>query len=330
MAKLIWREIKTRKKPVKKTASVKIKKAAPVKKKASEKKARRHASKPKKTVASRKPVKKVKRTAIRKTAKKSPRIAPKKAPAQKTKPSVIPVVMTDIEKIVAQVSAGQEEESLIEGSKFNIGVDHNAHALASKDIPLEYGKNSVHLLVVDPKFAFTYWEVCQDDIWEATKQLGNHAKLTLRFYDITRTNNPDTSSFWDVEVFDRLGNWYLKLEHPDQRICLDVGMKNQAGEFYRFARSNVMKLPSQSLARPGPIKWMIVTPSGEKLISDIEEYTDADMELLKKILGPYFFDLLMRGRFASLAGSSIEAIFFDVSSLKMGESPSGNPPWGTP
>lgn len=271
-----------------------------------------------------------------KAAKKAGRSTlPKKAvPARKEgavsrrlPPPDLATATGEYEEIVAHIAEGRLEEGRIKESKFDIGVPRNAHAVPSQEIPLEYGKNQVTLLVVDPRFAFTYWEVRQDAFNKSSHRLGHNAKLTLRFYDITNTRDPETSPSWDVEVFDRLGNWYLRLEHPEQRLCLDIGMKGVSGEFLSFARSNVMRLPSASLAAPGPIKWMVVSPAGDKLISDAEEYTDADLALLKKILGPYFFDLLMRGRFASIAGSSIEAIFYDVSALRAGESPSSRLPW---
>lgn len=254
------------------------------------------------------------------------------APRSKTVPRPPKMDLPDLvtatmgfEEIVSQVSEGYAEEVKVEGAKFDIGVAHNAHAMPSQDIPYEYGKTHVTLLIVDPRFVFTYWEVRADALSEAQHKMGSAAKLTLRFYDITHTQDPGSAPSWDVEVFDRLGNWYLKLGRPEQRLCLDIGMKSPTGEFWRLARSNVMRLPPASLAAPGPIKWMVVTPGGETLISDAEEYTEADLTLLKKILGPYFFDLLMRGRFASIAGSSLEAIFYDVEALRLGQPPGESP-----
>lgn len=263
------------------------------------------------------------RGAIRKGAQRGIGPAAFEKPARM--PDDLVTAAMGLEEIVAQVSEGHPEEASIKKSKFDIGVVHNAQAMPAQEIPLEYGKNQVMILVVDPSFVFTYWEVRHDTLAEAQHRLGPGSKLTLRFYDITHTGNPDTSPCWDVEVFDRLGNWYLRLTRPEQRLCMDIGIRSPSGEFWRFARSNVMRLPQQSLAAPGPIKWMVVTPSGETLISDVEDYTDADLSLLKKILGPYFFDLLMRGRFASLAGSSLEAIFYDVEALRLGQPPGASP-----
>ena len=319
---------KPAKKNTKAPARTAVRKAAP--KKAFAKKAKRVRAVPKKPT--KKPAKKAapKKSAPKKTTPK--KAAPKKMPAAQRKPvptaippSEIATAALGFEEIVAQVSEGQAEEAGIAGSKFDIGVPHNAHAMPSRDIPHEYGKDCVMLLVVDPRFAFTYWEVRHDTMMEAQNRFSHQGKLTLRFYDITHEHNPDRAPWWDVEVFDRLGNWYLKLERPEQKICLDIGLKSPTGEFRRFARSNVMRLPPQSLAAPGPIKWMVVTPAGETLVSDSDDYTEAVMALLKKILGPYFFDLLMRGRFASIAGSSLEAIFYDVEALRVGPPPGESP-----
>lgn len=243
--------------------------------------------------------------------------APKPKVAIKKRPKVAEA--WSLEELISKVSqeVRPQEERRIEESKFDIGVPRNGGAKPSYEIPFEYNVDRAVVLTVDPRFVFTYWEVRHQSMHDATARLGPSAKLTLRFYDISATGDPDSSPSWDVEVFDRMGNWYLRLDFPEQLLCLDVGMKNEFGAFHRIARSNLIKLPRQALASPGPLKWMVVSPDGQKVITDVEEYTDADLELLRKILGPYFFDLLMRGQFASIAGSSLEAIFQEVAIFRM-------------
>lgn len=338
------KKVKAGKKVSKKAkARVKGKKKAVKKKTAKKKTAKKKAKKAVKKVA-RKPVTaRPKRAAAKKPDSAAPfatKVSKIRRPVPKmalgTRKRVLPVTevarMTepgDIEKILSQISDATPDAHAARETKFDIGVKHNGMAFPEEELPSEYGKDRVVLLVVDPSFVFTYWEVCNESFAEATRHVGHDGKLTLRFYDVSTTYSPEKSNYWDVEIFDRLGNWYLKLTHPEQNLCLDIGVKNGQGHFYRIARSNLVKLPQQSLAKPGPIKWMVVTPSGEKSISDIEEYTDADLALLKKILGPYFYDLLMRGRLASIAGSSVEAVFLQVDQLKEGASPSGTTPWTT-
>ncbi len=232
-----------------------------------------------------------------------------------------------LENLVALVSeeSQREHERIIEQSKFDLGVQHERRGGVA-ELPGEYGKDRVILLVVDPRFVFTYWEVTPGAMDEAARHLGAHPKLTLRFYDTTSGTPPERSPSWDIEVFDRLGNWYLRLETPEQTLVIDVGLKDARGQFRTISRSNYMKLPRPTLAPPGPIMWMVVGPDGEKVITSVEDYTEADLALLKRILGPYFFGLLMRGDFSSILGSSMEAVFQDVALLKHpGILPSSSP-----
>lgn len=269
----------------------------------------------------------------KKVAKKATKTTPKKAttPRKKvvkaakrvgvSKRRLVHVTkVSSLEELISKVKAEEiphHEERRIEESKFDIGVPHNGRAVPAYDIPLEYNFDRAVVLTVDPRLVFAYWEVRQQSIYDAMGKVGPHSKLTLRFYDISATGDPSNSPSWDVEVFDRLGNWYLRLDYPEQILCLDVGLKNEYGVFHCVARSNIIKIPRHSLASPGPLKWMVVSPDGQKIITDVEEYTEADLQLLRKILGPHFFDLLMKGQFASIAGSSLEAVFQEISSLRV-------------
>ncbi len=227
-----------------------------------------------------------------------------------------------LENLITNVSeeSQQEHERVVEEAKYDLGVQHE-EVFRQPEIPYQYGLDRVILLVVEPRFVFTYWEVTEESLAEAANHVGSQPKLTLRFYDTTGGTQPEQSPNWDIEVFDRLGNWYLRLEHPEQTLVIDVGLKDEAGRFCAITRSNYMTVPRDSLAAPGPIKWMVVGPNGEKVITDVEEYTDEDLELLKRILGPHFYGLMMRGEFSSIVGSSMEAVFQDIASLKHPEMP---------
>ena len=194
-------------------------------------------------------------------------------------------------------------------SKFQLGPKQNAGEFQAHNLPFEYGHNRIVLLVIDPKFAFVYWEVNIDKMREALSHVGGDGKLTLRFRNL-RDNHS-----WDVSIYERVGNWYLRLERPEHHLIVEIGMKNSRGDFYTIATSNTMRLPRATLTGPGPIKWLLVSPSGEKILTEVEEYTDADIELLKKILGPYFFDLFKRGRFATITGSSAENVFMTLEDI---------------
>jgi len=277
------------KKSTKKTVKRGVKKAVKVKK----------VKKPKSTLV-------WKRTKSGRPKSATPKRTVKKAVAKKkrTSPVVSKPLLTQHE--IPVINGG---EIKVSESKFHLGVSENAGEFQAHNLPFDYGHNRVILLVVDPKFVFVYWEVQNDKMREAINNIGPNAKLTLRF------RNLDSGRSWDISIYERVGNWYLKLDHPGQNLTLTIGMKNDRGDFFQIASSGTMRLPRMGLAPKSPIKWMLVSPTGEKVITEIEEYTDADLELLKKIMGPYFFDLLKRERFAGISGSSAENIFMNLEEI---------------
>lgn len=240
----------------------------------------------------------------------------KQSSARNRKKVTVAAELTPAEGWSASGGNQRTIEQVVEQSKFQLGPKKDAGPdyrqageFQAHNLPFEYGLNRIILLVVDPKFVFVYWEVQTDKMHKAISHIGNDAKLTLRFKEL------GTNTSWDVGVYERVGNWYLRLDRPEQNLAVEIGMKNDRGDFWPIASSNIMKLPRTGLARPGPIKWMLVSPTGEKVLTEVEEYTEADYELLKKILGPYFFDLLKRGRFAGVTGSSAENIFTQISEI---------------
>lgn len=238
--------------------------------------------------------------------KRSRRGRPKKTETKKKQASTTKTAGRQDERINANGG-----ELQVEQSKFQLGPRQNAGEFQAHNLPFEYGQNRIILLTIDPKFAFVYWEVRPEKMQEALSSIGQNSKLALRFCNITNNHT------WDISIYERVGNWYLKLDHPEQHLIVEIGMKNDRGDFYSIASSNTMRFPRIGLAGRGPVKWMLVSPSGEKVVTEIEDYTDADLELLKKILGPYFYDLFRRGKFSTVTGSSAENIFMNVEDVQL-------------
>lgn len=293
------------------------------------------ALKKKKKTTARKPARKASKATKRSPAKKAQtkKAQPKKrtVPIKRRGPARVTELerSTYFENLVAQLSEEtyHEHERIVEEAKFDLGVPHD-EGIQAQEIPYEYGLDRVVLLVIDPTFVFSYWEITQSSLDEASKHVGADPKLTLRFYDTSDGETPGSCPSWDIEVFDRVGNWYLRLERPDQTLVIDIGLKDGEGRYCAVTRSNYMKTPRPSIAQPGPTTWMTVGPDGEKVVTSVEEYTDEDRELLKRILGPHFYGLLVKGQFSSVVGSSMEAVFQDISLLKHPELTPASSPMG--
>lgn len=187
--------------------------------------------------------------------------------------------------------------------------------LASADIEEDTTLDSIILLTIEPHFAFAYWNISSTTMEEVAKHVGPESRLVLRLYDVSDGNAPDSASYTDIEVFDRLGNWYIKLDYPEQALAVDIGLKDNTGRYCTISRTFAVKLPPPTA---GTSSWESID---EIPLLDATGELDGEPQvanhaLLKQILGPHFYSLLLSGNFESIIGSSAEAVFQDISSLK--------------
>src|SRR5579884_1306810 len=109
-------------------------------------------------------------------------------------------------------------------------------------IPMEYGIDQVVALVRDPWWIFSYWEVTPGRMSETQRKLADpESRLALRIYDTSERT--DLTHFWDIEIYHRVGNWYVDVGKPDRNYLIDVGLKSRSGEFATIARSNSAHTP---------------------------------------------------------------------------------------
>lgn len=138
------------------------------------------------------------------------------------------------------------------------------------EIPKEYQENRIVLLVRDPEWVHAYWEVTPDALGEANRRLADpEAHLTLRIYDMTEWK--DLTYFWDIEIYQRIGNWYLHVGRPDRTYLTDVGMKSRTGAFATIARSNPGHTPPSAPSSRFDEEWWTVEWDQEIVIAPFDE-----------------------------------------------------------
>lgn len=225
---------------------------------------------------------------------------------------------TDFENLISTVSTNKHSPIPNLNHENGIATSHTFQELTAKADDVPSPSDTLTLLIVEPYFVFTCWDISDASMMAATDAIGQRAKLTLRYYDITHSPDLSSSRYWDLEIFDKVGNCYLKLEKPEQRLYLEIGMKDETGSFIKISGSDVMYMPDEIISKPGPMKWLKVAAATalSSEVNDNLEYMDADHKLLKKILGPYFYDILMRGRFSSIINSTMEAMFHLLSAAE--------------
>jgi len=197
-------------------------------------------------------------------------------------------------------------------TKYDIGahttsVEYAYDPMKTEELSPLYYIDRVVMLPIDPKFAFAYWEVKEDTLNHFFQMHGYDSKLTLRIYDVTDIDFDGYNSheWWDVEIYNRLGTWYLRHFRSDRSLIVDIGVVSTDGNFHVMARSKSIYFPRDHMVAPGKILWMLVDEFGNKVISEIEDYTDEDLRLLRKILGEDRFKLFMKGGLDVFLGGSV-------------------------
>ena len=128
--------------------------------------------------------------------------------------------------------------------------------------PQGYGDNKIVLLVRDPWWLFTYWEVRKDREDEIARKMEKSGeapqKSILRVYDVTGVNfnGRNARSFFDIDLKGLASNWYINVNMPDSSWVVDIGMVSNKGNFYLLARSNVVRTPRFGMSDQLDAEWM--------------------------------------------------------------------------
>jgi hypothetical protein len=116
------------------------------------------------------------------------------------------------------------------------------------DLPYHYDDNKVVLMVRDPWTIYAYWEIRKDIEGAVKKEMQKRrlvvSKSLLRVYDVTE-NDPDRNPkiVFDFELKNWADNWYINDLHPGRQWMVDIGILSTKGDFFRLARSNMVKTP---------------------------------------------------------------------------------------
>ncbi len=184
---------------------------------------------------------------------------------------VVPKMATkqEIKRPIKKVQPPQfiSEEERIEEAKYRVGA--RFEEVPYDRLPEEYNVNRLVLIPRDPYWAYAYWEVTPGKIEEMRQELKDpEANLTLRIYDATEAPTPDRAlSIFDVEVFQRVGNWHLEIGRPGRHIYAGMGMKSSTGEFLPIATSNLVTAPVDSVSELTGVEWNVSEKDFEKIFA---------------------------------------------------------------
>jgi len=123
-----------------------------------------------------------------------------------------------------------------------------------RELPLEYGETKVVLLVRDPEWIFAYWEINSATRKKYGIPKGRHNKtLVLRVIELDDDDNMVNS--YDVGVNDHTASWYVKIDHPNHRYIVELGLLEEEGGFDVIATSNEVQVPRRTIAEETDLEF---------------------------------------------------------------------------
>jgi hypothetical protein len=139
--------------------------------------------------------------------------------------------------------------------------------------PHGYGDNRIVILIRDPWWIFSYWEIRRDKEEEVLRRIESAGdqkqKSVLRVYDVTdiHFNGRNAHTYFDIDLSGLANSWYVNVGKPDRAWVVDIGIFTKNGDFYMLARSNVVKTPRFGMSDQLDAEWMMPEEEYWKMFS---------------------------------------------------------------
>jgi len=176
------------------------------------------------------------------------------------------------ERHAPQETAVPGMQQAVEESRFYTGQPEEAFFALPAEVPHHYNDNNIALMVRDPHWAFSYWEVTQAKLESERAALdgaGRDAWLALRLYDVTDVafDGSNAHGHYDIGIYDRVGNWYINTGMPGRSFVVDLGLKTGDGRFVTLARSNAVRTPSDGPSHVTDEQWVSAREESERIFA---------------------------------------------------------------
>lgn len=125
------------------------------------------------------------------------------------------------------------------------------------NIPDRYYDDKIVLLVRDPYWCFTYWDISNELMEkkrkEISKEWGNYG-LALRINEIQAGIKKQTHE--DILISGGADNWYIRINEPGKCYMIEIGLKTEDGHFLLLATSNTVEMPNDHVSDIIDEEWM--------------------------------------------------------------------------
>ena len=127
-----------------------------------------------------------------------------------------------------------------------------------RELPDNYGDNQIYLLVRDPYWIYSYWEIQDAHQQQNLAKFGgswDSVVSVLRVYDTAEEGK--IPSFSDIVLQDMVKCWYINTQ-PNHSYYAELGLLHRDGRYICLARSNHVKTPRSGMSEIIDDQWMSI------------------------------------------------------------------------
>ncbi|MBU6430311.1 MAG: DUF4912 domain-containing protein, partial [Cyanobacteria bacterium REEB65] len=109
------------------------------------------------------------------------------------------------------------------------------------ELPAGYDEDRAVLLVRDPYWVYTYWDLAKATLKTAESR-GDFRQI-LRVQEVGGFGQTEPAYFYDVPVPKAVRSWYLRLPGDGRRYQVEVALQHRDGTYTPVARTNAVEAP---------------------------------------------------------------------------------------
>jgi len=150
-----------------------------------------------------------------------------------------------------------------------------------RSLPQQYGDNQIYLLIRDPYWIYSYWEIQKDHEEKMLGLLGgdrNSVKSILRVYDVTESSA--NTLYFDITLQNMADHWFINVS-ANHSYFVEIGLLHLDGRFLALAKSNLVTMPRDGMSDVIDEEWMSVDFNKLYALSGGFELGKSSMELKK-------------------------------------------------
>lgn len=154
------------------------------------------------------------------------------------------------------------QQQHVEKAKYYLGPTPEYRKPEEFNFPAGYGDNKIIIMVRDPWWIYSYWEISQHKEGEVRDKINRKGlspvKSILRIYDVTDIdfNGRNSHNSFDIDLHGLANTWYINVGSPNRSWVVDIGILANNGEFFLLARSNCVRTPRFGMSDVIDEEWM--------------------------------------------------------------------------